>query len=279
MTDRAQFIRDTMRQSWGTRTRAYAAQADGHQAHTRQLVAMIQPRAGEHVLDVATGPGVVALTAAAAVGPSGQVVATDLTPEWAEVVAERCAAAGLANVSFQTMGAEQLDLPDHSFDVAVCQFGLMFVPDPVRALREMRRVLRPGGRLCVAVWSTLDRVACFGAIQPLLEPYLPQLPPDERLPTPLELGEPGLIEQHVAAAGFEQVAAERHTFDVVYASPAEFWRSRVENAPVHQRAALDTLTAEQRQQLERDVMATLERYRRGEALYFPSEAIYVRAIR
>src|SRR5438093_9774559 len=110
MTNHAQFIRDSMRASWGTRTRAYAAQADGHEAHTQKLIGLVQPRAGECVLDVATGPGVVALAAAAAVGPTGRVTATDLTPEWVEIITERCAQAGLGNVTFRAMGAEQLDL-------------------------------------------------------------------------------------------------------------------------------------------------------------------------
>src|SRR5688572_26770943 len=124
MTDRAQFIRDSMRASWGERTRPYTARVESHAAHTRQLIAVVQPRAGERVLDVATGPGVVAVAAAAAVGPAGRVLATDLAPEWAEIVAERSAAAGLNNVTFEAMGAEQLELPDGSFDLALCQFGL-----------------------------------------------------------------------------------------------------------------------------------------------------------
>ena len=89
-------------------------------------------------------------------------------------IAERTAEAGLDNVEFRAMGAERLDLPDASFDVALCQFGLMFVPDPVQALREMRRVLRDGGRLGVVVWSTIDRVPCHGAIQRFLAPYQPR---------------------------------------------------------------------------------------------------------
>jgi SAM-dependent methyltransferase len=276
MTDRAQFIRDRMRATWGVRTRSYTAHVDNHAAHTRHLIVAAQPQAGERVLDVATGPGVVAVAAAAVVGPTGQVLATDLAPEWAEVVAERCAAAGLDNVTFQAMGAEQLELADGSFDLVLCQFGLMFVPDPVQALREMRRVLRDGGRVGVSVWSTLDRVKHETA-QRFLAPYQPQLPPEQQLPGPVSLGEPGLIEGYVAEAGFQDVTVQRHTFAIVYPNRQTYWQARTEGA--HLRAALDALTPEQRQQLERDVLSELEQYRQGEALHLPSEAIYVTAVR
>ncbi|MFN8634457.1 MAG: class I SAM-dependent methyltransferase [Chloroflexota bacterium] len=279
MTDHAQFVRDQMRQSWGARTRPYAAQAEGHSAHTRQLIALVDPQPGERVLDVATGPGVAALAAAAAISPSGRVVATDLAPEWGEIIAERCAEAGVENVEFRAMGAEQLDLPDASFDVALCQFGLMFVPDPIQALREMRRVLRDGGRLGAVVWSTIDRVPFLGAIQRFLAPYQPRIPPEQQLPTPLSLGEPGLIERHVNSAGFRDVSAQPYTFDVIFPSPLDYWRSRTESAPAHLRSTLDALTSEQRERLERDVLAELDQYRQGEALHMPGEAIYVTAVR
>src|SRR5437867_3326756 len=83
------------------------------------------------------------------------------------------------------------DLPDDSFDVAYCQFGLMLVPDPVQALREMRRVLKAGGRLGVVVWSTADKALCFGVVNRFLAPYLSPVPPQEQIPSPVSLGEPG----------------------------------------------------------------------------------------
>jgi hypothetical protein len=143
----------------------------------------------------------------------------------------------------------------------------------------MRRLLREGGRLGVVVWSTIDRVPCHGAIQRYLAPYQPQIPPNEQLPTPLSLSEPGLIERHVRAAGFRQVLAQPHTFDVIFPSPMAYWQSRTESAPAHLRATLNRLTADQYDQFERDVLGHLEQYRQGEALHLPGEAIYVTAIR
>ena len=280
MTDRARFIRDSMRQHWGARTRSYAAEAASNTGvHAERLLAKLGLRPGERVLDVAAGPGTAALLAAAAVGPAGEVVATDLAPEWAEVVAERAAAAGLANVTFRAMGAEALELPDESFDAVVCTFGLMLVPDPVQALREMRRVLRDGGRVGVVVWSTADRVPCISVRTRVLAPYLPQVPPEEQLPGPLDLGEPGLIERHVAAAGFRRVAVDRHTLDFVIANPEDTWRSQVVEGPPAVRAAVAALAPEARARLHYELIAELERYRRGDTIRMPSEAIYVTAVR
>jgi SAM-dependent methyltransferase len=279
MIESADFIRTSIRERFAGRTHAYAAAAPRHAAHTKLLVAKVQPRLGERVLDIATGPGGAAVAAAAAVGASGEVLATDLVPEWAELVAERCAVAGLANVSFRAMGAETLDLPDAAFDIVLCSFGLMFVPDPVRSLREMRRVLRPGGRLGLTVWGAPDQVTHLGLAQRALARFAPPIPPAHRLPGPLDLGDPGLVERHVAAAGLRRIVVERHTLDCVYSSPEDYWRQHFEPPLSDVSAALPSLPVEQRQQLYRDVLAELEGYRRGDRVYLPSEAIYATALR
>jgi SAM-dependent methyltransferase len=283
VTDQEASIRDGVRRAWASRARGYAERAAPSTAlFARRLVGMIQPQPGERVLDVATGPGVVALAAAELVGPAGRVLATDLVPEWAAVVAERAAAAGLANVTFRAMSADALELPDGGFDVALCQFGLMLVPDPVKALREMHRVLRAGGRLGVVVWGTIDRVPYFGVVDRHLAPHLtPPVPgsPAARLPSPTSLGAPGLIERHAAAAGFTDVRAERHAVDVSVTSSDAVWRDRVEEGPPHLREAVGRLCPDVRRRLHDETVADLDQYRRGDRLVLPSEAVYLTATR
>jgi SAM-dependent methyltransferase len=277
MADRAGFIREGLRRIYSQRTRDYAAVAGGHGAHTAMLVAKVRPRPGERVLDVGTGSGVAAIAAATEVGPTGRVVATDLVAEWGELVAEACAEAGVGNVEFRAMGAEALDLPDASFDVAVSEFALMFVPQPVAALREMRRVLRDGGRLGVAVWSTMEKVPHQAVGKRILAAYVPPPPPEERLPGPTDLGEPGLIERLVAEAGFREVAVERQTLETMYESGEAYWRHQILRDQV--RAALDRLPAGQVERIRSEMMADLAGHWRGGRLYFQSEAIYVTAVR
>jgi SAM-dependent methyltransferase len=277
MADRARFIRESLRRTWSRRTHDYAVVAAGHGAHTAMLVAKVRPRPGERVLDVGTGSGVVAIAAAGEVGPTGHVMATDLVPEWGEVVADACAEAGLGNVEFRAMGADALDLPDASFDVALSQFALMFVPEPIAALREMRRVLRDGGRLGIAVWSAMDRVEHQAVGKRVLAAYLPPPPPEERLPGPTELGEPGLIERLVVEAGFRDVAADRHTLETTYESTEVYWQHQVFSDQA--RAAVKRMPAEQVERMRGEMMTALAGHRRGDRLHFMSEAIYVTAVR
>src|SRR5579884_1656664 len=140
--DQGEAIRQRTRREWGARAGRFGETMAAQTARIAEvLVGAVGVVPGGTVLDVATGPGTAAVAAARVVGPTGRVLATDLVPEWAPQVAERAAAAGVANVEFREMGAESLDLPDEAFDVALCQLGLMLVPDPRRALGEMRRVL------------------------------------------------------------------------------------------------------------------------------------------
>jgi SAM-dependent methyltransferase len=277
--DRDEAIRERMRRDWGGRSRFYADHAaPRNRPFAEILVGLVRPAPGERVLDVATGSGVVAIEAARAVGPGGSVVATDLAPAWGPILAERTAAAGVDNVEFRVMGAEALALPDGSFDVALCQFGLMFVPDPVGALREMRRVLRPGGRLGVAVWSTPDKVAHF-LVTRIVMAAAPPLSPEERGPSPLELCAPGLIEGHVAAAGFREVAVERQTREHVVPDPEEEWRRRLGEPASPVPGALAAMSPAERDRVHEEVVFALESFRRDGEIRLPSEAIFVTAVR
>jgi ubiquinone/menaquinone biosynthesis C-methylase UbiE len=123
------------------------------------LVTAAAPQRGERVLDVACGRGAVLLRAAAAVGPDGSAVGIDLAPEMVEAARGDAVAMGLDNVDVRVGDAERLDIDDGAFDVALCGFGVFFFPDPHAALREVHRVLGPGGRFAASTF--LDGVAGF----------------------------------------------------------------------------------------------------------------------
>lgn len=238
---------------------------------------LVPPPPGGRVLDVATGSGIVAVEAAKRVGPEGSVLATDFVPEWEPHVAATASEAGVTNVHFAAMPAESLDVPDASFDVVYCQFGLMFMPDPAGALREMRRVSRPRGRLGVAVWSVPEKVGVF-LIPRIVGPALPP-PEGEPPPSPMGMGAPGLVEGLVAKAGFRDVAVHRLTRHYEIADPGAEWQrwSADLTTPISRGAF--ALPASERQRLRDEVIAALESFRDGGVVRVPSEAIVVTAIR
>ena len=154
----ARLQRRIQRYGWDLAAAAYEPLWQGPlaPAHTALLAAAaLAP--GERVLDVACGTGLVTLRAARAVGPAGLAVGIDLASRMVETAALRARARQVANAEFARMDAEQLGLPDATFDVALCALGLMYVPQPEQALREMRRVVRPGGRLVLRYGASAAR--------------------------------------------------------------------------------------------------------------------------
>ncbi len=147
------------RYGWDLAATAYeslwGAQLAPAQAEVMACVGLLP---GEHVLDVACGTGATAIEAAARVSPGGSVIGVDLSGRMVEAARERARQQNCTNARFERMDAERLELPDDGFDAALCVLGLMYVPHPERAICELRRVLRPHGRIGLAVWG--ERSQC-----------------------------------------------------------------------------------------------------------------------
>lgn len=174
---------------------------------TQRMVELAQVRTGQRVLDVATGIGEPALTAARLVGPSGHVTATDIAPGMLEIATERAKQAGLSNIEFREMDAETIDLPEGSFDAVLCRFGLMFLPDLAASLKAIQRVLTAGGHLAAAVWGPPERhfgTVAMGAIARELQ--LP--PPPPGTPNIFSLADRTALERSLAQAGLTDVRTE-----------------------------------------------------------------------
>ena len=167
---------------------------------------------GERVLDVACGTGLLTFEAARLVNTAGQVVGTDLSGGMIDA-ARRTAP---PNVSFQRMDAQKLDLPAASFDAVLCSLGLMYVPDPAAAVSEMLRVLRPGGRLALAVWG--ERSQCGWA--PLFEIVEAEVSSDV-CPLFFSLGQPDQLADLCARAGLEVFDYRRLKSTLAYANASQ----------------------------------------------------------
>jgi enediyne biosynthesis protein CalE5 len=192
-------------------------------------------RAGARVLDIACGAGYPALAAAASIRPGGTVVAIDISPEMVAAASRRATAAGIDNVEFSAMDAEQLRADDHSFDSATNAYGLMFCPAPERAVREIHRVLKPGGAVALVTWAERSKSPFFATAGDVAARFLSLPPPDPAAPGPFRLASPEVLESLLARSGFEQVSAGSLPVTFECESVAEYfqifsdyaWKSRI----------------------------------------------------
>ncbi|MEZ4648010.1 MAG: methyltransferase domain-containing protein [Candidatus Eisenbacteria bacterium] len=159
---------------------------------------------GDRVLDVACGTGALAREMLGRVNPNGTVTGLDPAPGMLAVARERSAA-----IEWHQGVAESLPFPDASFDAVVSQFGMMFFPDRAAAIREMLRVLTPGGRLAVAVWDSLENTPLYGSQVELLT-RLAGAAAGDALRAPFCLGDTGQLTQLFSAAGVETLDVRRH---------------------------------------------------------------------
>ena len=128
------------------------------------MIDALAPRTGETVLELAAGAGDTGFEAAAILGDEGRLLCTDFSPRMLDAARRRGAELGIENVDYRLIDAERIELDDHSVDGVLCRFGYMLMADPVAALAQTRRVLRPGGRLTLAVWGAPERNPFFTTI-------------------------------------------------------------------------------------------------------------------
>jgi len=179
---------------------------------TDAMLAMAEVGLGARVLDVAAGAGDQTLDIAQRVGPTGAVLATDLSPAILEFAKERACHAGYDNVETVAADGENLGVGEGAFDAAVCRLGLMFFPDPGKGLREMYRALKPGGRACTMVFSTPDKNPCVSILVSTAFKHARLPPRDPYQPGGLlSLGKPELIDELFQHAGFSRVATTKMT--------------------------------------------------------------------
>jgi ubiquinone/menaquinone biosynthesis C-methylase UbiE len=243
--------------------------APGQQA----LLAAAALRPGERVLDVACGTGLVTFDAAAAVAgaPGAEVLGVDIADHMVALAREQAARRGLDSATrFARMEAEHLALPDAAFDAALCALGLMYVPDPVQALREMCRVLRPGGRAVLAVWG--ERARCgWASVFPIVDAEVRS----EVCPLFFALGTGDALACAYAQAGLRVTAQERLAATLAYADGDAACGAAFAGGPVA--LAWSRFDGETRERVCRHYVESLRAWRRGEGFDVPAEFVVVAA--
>ncbi len=200
----------------------------GAQPVSDRLVEQAALTPGHKVLDVATGIGEPAITAARRVQPGGRVVALDLAPGMLAIARERAAALGLDNVAFYEGDAESLDLEERDFDAALSRWGLMFLPELERALRGIGERLKPGGRLAAAVWGPPEEVPLLSIAMRAVMETLALPPPPPETPGPFRLADPEVLKRAFETAGFADVTIEPLTVTFEFDSPEAYVRFQQE---------------------------------------------------
>ena len=185
------------------------------QPWARLLLDQLQLLPGEIVVDVATGPGTVARLAAECVGTTGRVIATDISPLMLAVARSKPNSPGSAPLEYTECGAAPLLVADAVGDAVCCQQGLQFFPDRLGALREMHRVLKPGGRVGIAVWDELTSCTVWLAYNRAFAAVgLDDLA--QMLLAPFSWGNLDSLRGALTAAGFPQVTAQTRSLPMVF---------------------------------------------------------------
>ena len=241
---------------WGPTLRAWLGPA------TERMFELARVSAGRRVLDVAAGAGDQTLQAALRVGPQGSVLATDISPAILDYAAKEASRAGLKNVETKVMDGENLTLDDASFDVVVSRVGLIYFPDQQRALREMRRVLVPGGRVAAIVYSTAEKNGFFSVPVSIVRRHAKLGPPLPGQPGPFSLGAAGVLEEAFTRAGFRDVVVEGVPAPLRLSSAAECLRFEQESfGALHQ--MLSSLDRAGRDAAWAEVATALARFEDG----------------
>jgi SAM-dependent methyltransferase len=231
--------------------------------------------AGQTVLDVAMGPGEPALTIADLVGNAGKIVGTDFVAEMVQAARGEARRRGLNNASFETASGEKLPFADNTFDAAVSRFGVMFFPSPMAGVQEILRVLKPGGRLAMAVWYFAEQNPFFTVVTSVVDRYIPSPPPEPDAPDAFRFAKPGELLGIFASAGVKKASERLLKFRIrATASPEDFWTMRSELSE-KMRSKMAELSDAKLAELRREAVMGISTYSSNEGISFPSEVLIV----
>jgi SAM-dependent methyltransferase len=268
MDDPDRFRRES-RKGWGSVAAGWGrhapAQMQSVMPVTTWMLDAVDLQPGFQVLELAAGPGDVGFLALELIQPGGQLISSDFSPEMLTQAQARAEALGLDGVRFKQIDAESIDLDAGSVDAVLCRWGYMLMADPETALRETRRVLRPGGRLALAAWAGPEANRWSSAVaQALVARGLAEPPPFGQ-PGQFAWADPAVIREHLEAAGFvDDVEVQaidfafRETFDEWWARTRETSRSG---------AVIDALPAAEREALEAALRAELAVHEGGDGVF------------
>jgi ubiquinone/menaquinone biosynthesis C-methylase UbiE len=242
---------------------------------TRALIEDSHIGPGQSVLDIGGGSGEPSLTIAGVVGESGSVTYTDPAMGMVKAAREEAQRRGLTNIKFYQCPAEQLLLPESSFDATVSRLSAMFFPDVLSALREIIRVTRPDGYMSFLVWAPREVNPFFSVVTEVLDRFIPADIEDEDAPGAFRFARPGKLAKHLDEAGATSIT--ERTFPFAIEAPISvdrFWQLRTEMSDTF-RNKLAKLVPDQVAAIRYTVQKTVASYFKTGAMSFPAEVLIV----
>jgi SAM-dependent methyltransferase len=262
--------------AWEAVSKAWADQTDFTDARSAQdtarLLSLVGPQPGELLLELACGAGSLSIKAASLVGPTGRVVASDISAVMVATTARRAADRGLSNLTVCRLDLEQIDADDASYDVVACRDGLQFALAPGQAVREIHRVLKPEGRLGVVVWAAQERNPWLGVVMDAVSAQVGKPVPPPGLPGPFSLGDPTSLAELLRAGGLADVSVEEISVPM-YAGSFEAWWGRTSALAGPLSSLLAALPAGTRRALDRRLRADVAPFETAGGLEFPGVAL------
>lgn len=223
----------TTREQWDTAAQAWHNWAPTLQEWlgpaTEIMLDMAGVKPASRVLDVAAGAGGQTLDAAKRVGPSGSVLATDISSKILDFAQQNALSKGYNNISTRVLDGENLDVEAGSFDAAISRVGLIYFPDQQKALTGIRKVLKPGGRLGAIVYSTAERNQFFSIPVSIIRRRANLPPPAPGQPGPFSLGGDGVLRAALSRAGFADIEERKVAAPLKMRSAAECLRFEKES--------------------------------------------------
>jgi len=231
-----------------------------------KLLEMAELKPGDKVLETSCGTGQVTIRAALQIANDGELVATDISEKMITEAEKLAEEKGCTNIRFRRMDAEELDFRENRFDAAICSLGLMYFPFPLEALKEMHRVIKPGGRAVAAIWG--ERKNCgWAELFPIVDAHVAS----DVCPMFFQQGTGNTLRNSFESAGFENIHIERFSVSLNYPDQKTALMAAFDGGAValaYQK--FDDLTKEN---IHREYLDSISEYKTGNGYDIPGEFV------